>query len=230
MYYGLTYEDIVNSFSQCISGDFAVGSVDGQTIIEKEMEFQDQKLRATLSEEVLRLMDRVSGEVVMVTAANKFSPTLYADSTTLRGYIVPKSYSPCPGVSIEDTTTCWQSLQEQISITAANITADGDNVYTLVDTFDSKTSKLVVYYDVDQTELVVNSLKSTLRDMVCYSLGSRLFPVGSSDVWSIVQYYGEEAKKWLEMYEKGAYPAEFKKMSLVNKSIRGIGSLRLVRS
>ena len=227
-HFGLTEAEVVSSFSQAVSADFAVSPLDGYQVIEQEIEFQYQKLLTSLPTEFTQLLDRVSGEVAIVDISGNFSPSFYAETGTLRGYIVDKGWSPCPGQSLEDTTMCWQYLSQQVAITPATITDNGNNSYTLVDTFDYKTENLILYYDVDADNLVVPSLKSILRSMVCHSLGSRLYPVGQADVWSIVTYYGDDSKKWLDYYLAGNFPAEYKKMKLLNKK-SGITSIRLVR-
>lgn len=229
-YYGLTFTDVVNSFSQARESDFAVGEMSGSEIIIAEMAFQQQKLLTMLSDDVLRLLDRVSGEIATVSVSGAFEPALYADPDTIRGYIVGKGWSPCPGQALEGTGMCWEDLHTsfQTSLTSANIVSLGANKYSLSDVFNYKTQNLVLYYDVDQELLTLGSLKSLLRDMVCYSLGSRIYPVGSSDVWSIVTYYGEEVKKWSEYYMGGGMLAEYNKISLLNKR-SGISSIRVVR-
>jgi len=229
MYFNLLPQDIINSFSQTQESDFAVGSISGSDIILSEIAFQYEKLLTALPQEFIQLMERVSGEVATVNISGAFTPGLYADPATIRGYIVDRGWSPCPGQSLENTTMCWKYLEQQVSLTPANIQSNGLNSYTLLDTFDYKTENLILYYDVDQDNLEIASLKSLLRDMVCCSLGSRIFPVGQTDVWSIVSYYCSEAKKWLAYYEAGNFPSEYKKMKLLNKK-SGITSIRMVRS
>jgi hypothetical protein len=224
----LTSDEIITSFSQAQESDFAVGSISGGAIILQEIDFQYHKLLTALPQEFTQLLERVSGEVATVDISGSFTPGLYAEVGTLRGYIVDKGWSPCPGQSLEDTTMCWQYLSQQVSITPATITSNGNNSYTIAETFDYKTENLIIYYDVDDTNLEVPSLKSILRSLVCCSLGSRLYPVGQSDVWSIVTYYCEDATKWMEFFEAGNFPAEYKKMKLLNKKT-GITSIRMVR-
>lgn len=228
MYFNLTAQDIINSFSQVQESDFAVGNISGSPIILAEIAFQYEKLLNALPQEFIQMTEKVNGEVANVSVSGTFSPGFYAQPDTLRGYITDKGYSPCPGQSLEGTSMCWQNLNGQIITEVANIQSDGNNSYTLLDTFDYKTQNLTLYYDVDQDNLEIKSLKSNLRDMVCYSLGSRLFPVGQADVWSIVTYYGEQANKWLEYYQGGGMPAEYKKMKLLNKK-SGISSIRVTR-
>jgi hypothetical protein len=115
------------------------------------------------------------------------------------------------------------------TVTTANISGLGNNQYQIRDTFDYKTQNLVIYYSVDQDNLVLESLKSCLRAMVCYSLGSRLYPVGSSDSWSVVKYYGEESKRYIDYLNGGNMPAEFKKIRLINKK-SGLSSIRVSRA
>lgn len=225
---GLLASDIVNSFSQSLSGDFAVGNVDGDTIINNEIAFQYQKLLNSLPQEVLMMMDKVDNEVAVVAVNGDFSPTLYAIPSSLRGYVVSKGYSPCPSQTLESLELCWQSLGNQITLSPASISSSGSNVYHLNDTFDAQTTNLVIYYNVDSANLTIASLKSLLRDMVCASLGARIFPVGASDVWSIVTYYQAEADKWLQYYMEGNVPSEFKKLRQLNKK-SGITSIKLVR-
>jgi hypothetical protein len=226
MYFGLLNTDIVNSFSQAVSADFAVGAVNGYAIIDAEIDFQYQKLLSVLPADVIRMMDSVSNEVAVVDVSGSFSPVLYAQPDSLRCYIVDKQWQPCYNKSIEYTDCmCWQQNGNELLVTQANISAAGNNVYQLLDTIDRKKQNLVLFYDVDQDNLQVKSLKSLLRDMVCCSLGSRIFPV-ASDTWSIVTYYCEETKKWLDFYENGGYPAEFKKI----KPKSPISSMRIARS
>lgn len=227
-HFGLTEAEVVSSFSQAVSADFAVSPLDGYQVIQQEIEFQYQKLLTSLPTEFLQLMDRVSGEVAIVDVSGSFSPTLYAQEGTLRGYIVDKGWSPCPGVSMEDLTTCWQYLGQQVAITTAAITSNGNNSYTLAEAFDYKTKNLIIYYDVDSTLLEVPSLKSVLRSMVCCSLGSRIYPAADADKWSIVTYYCDDASKWLDYYMKGGMPAEYKKIKLLNKK-SSITTIRMVR-
>lgn len=229
MYFGLTATDIVSSFSQCVSGDFAVGSIDGGTIINNEIAFQYEKILNSLSAEALQYLQRISGEVALVDATGDFVPALYADSTTLRAYIVYKGYSPCPGQSLESQDMCWENWNStQMNVTTASVSTTGNNNYHLNDIFDYKTQNLILYYDVDQTNLVVASLKTLLRDLVCHSLGSRIYPVGQSDVWSIVSYYGESAERMLKLLDSDMLPSELKKLRILNKS-SGIKSVRLTR-
>lgn len=227
MYFGLTTQEVINSFSQTQESDFAVGNISGGAIILSEIAFQYEKILSILSDSTLQLMDKVAGEVTNVSISGAFTPSLYA--TNLRGYIVFKGYSPCPGQDLESYDMCWQNLQGgQLSLVNASITSNGNNTYTLNDTFDSKTQNLVLYYDVDQSNLELSSLKTLLRDLVCHSLGSRLFPTGQSDVWSIVSYYGESADKMMTFLQEGNLPSEFKRMKLLNKK-SGITSIKLTR-
>ena len=223
MYFGLINTDIVNSFSQAVSADFAVGAVNGYAIIDAEIEFQYQKLLSVLPADVIRMMDQVTNEVAVVNVSGCFEPALYAQN--LRGYIVDKQWQPCYNKTIEYTDgMCWQQNGIELLITEANISG-ANNVYQILDTFDRQKKNLVLFYDVDQANLEVKSLKSLLRDMVCCSLGSRIFPV-ASDTWSIVTYYCEETKKWLDFYQNGGYPVEFKKI----KPKSPISSMRIARS
>lgn len=216
---GLLPQDIVTSFSQSVSGDFAVGAVDGYTIINNEIELQYNKMLTYLPSEVLNQMERINGEVTNVSLSGEFTPSFYAVPETMHGYILPKDYQVCLGAALGCGTE-----------TEAVIVDEGDNLYSLDEEFDSKTQKLVIYYDVDSTNLLIPSLKTFLRSLVCHSLGSRLFPVGNSDVWSIVTYYGEDCKQWMELFASGKYlPAEFSRIKLLNKK-SGITSIRVARS
>jgi hypothetical protein len=123
---------------------------------------------------------------------------------------------------------CWQYLLQQVAITPATITSNGNNSYTIAETFDYKTENLILYYDVDDALLELPSLKSILRSMVCCSLGSRIYPAADADKWSIVTYYCEDADKWMDYFMSGGMPAEYKKMRSLNKKT-GITSIRLVR-
>lgn len=227
-YFNLTSDEIITSFSQAQESDFAVGNISGSAVILQEIDFQYHKLLTMLPQEFTQLLERVSGEVATVDISGSFSPTFYAQEGTLRGYIVDKGWSPCPGQSLEDTTMCWQYLQQQVAITPATITSNSNNSYTIAEAFDYKTENLIIYYDVDDTLLELPSLKSVLRSMVCCSLGSRLYPVGQADVWSVVTYYCDDASKWLDYFMNGGMPAEYKKMKLLNKK-SGITSIKLVR-
>jgi hypothetical protein len=210
-----------------MSADFAVGGTNGQLIIEAEIEFQKFKLEAALPADALQMLAQVNGEVVSVNPSGLFTPTLYADN--VRAYVVDKGYTPCPGKSYEQTDMCWQSLQnDQLIVTTANISGLSNNNYVLLDDFDAKNQNLVLYYEVNTANLTLTSLKSILRDMVCCSLGSRLYPAADADAWSVVKHYCTEAEKWISYFEDGNLPAEMKKMKLINKT-RGIGSMRLVR-
>lgn len=230
MYFGLTTQEVINSFSQTQESDFAVGNISGGAIILSEIAFQYEKILSILSDNTLQLMDKVAGEVTNVSISGAFTPSLYAIPETLRGYVTYKGYSPCPGQSLESYQMCWQNLQGgQLAITNASITSNGLNSYTLNEVFDSKTQNLVLYYDVDQTNFELSSLKTLLRDLVCHSLGSRLFPTGQSDVWSIVSYYGESADKMMTYLKEGNLPSEFKKIKLLNKK-SGITSIKIVRA
>jgi hypothetical protein len=171
------------------------------------------------------MMDQVAQEVAVVNMSGEFSPALYAQPESLRGYIVAKGYSPCPNQTIESIDLCWHNIDTQIFLSPASITSSGNNQYVLNDTFDKKKQNLVLFYDVDQNQLNIKSLKSLLRDMCCCSLGSRIFPV-ASDTWSIVTYYCEETTKWLDFYKAGNYPTEFTKI----KPKQAFGSIRVVRS
>jgi len=230
MYFGLTTADIVNSFSQTQESDFAVGVISGSEIILNEINFQYEKLLNYLSPEALQQMERINGEVTNVSVSGTFTPSFYALPATLRGYVTDKDYSPCPGQSLEDTSMCWMNYsQQQFIISEASITSQGNNSYLLNDTFDYKRQKLTIYYDVDQTQLTIKSLKTFLRDLVCSSLGARIFPVGNADQWSIVNYYQAEADKFMKFLEEGKLPSEFSKIKLVNKR-SPISTIKLVRS
>jgi hypothetical protein len=197
--YGLVYTDIVNSFSQADVSDFAVGAVNGQTIIEKEIEFQALKLDEVTPSYLKQLAEKVDLEVVTVDVSGNFMPGLYAIPASLEAWIVPRDYMPC---SINDFYggTCGMLASAP---TQATITSLGNNSYHLDSTFDSHKQKLVVSYQVDQTLSDFGILKSLLRDMVCCSLGNRLYPTADGDKWSIVKYYCEEADKYLELLESG---------------------------
>lgn len=228
-YYGLLYTDIVNSFSQAKVEIFAVGATIGQSVINAEIAFQYEKLQASLPEDCLSLLQVVPGEVVIPNVSGGFDPSLYADPATIRAYVVPKNYSPCAGSSLESGETCFEFLTQQLNVVSANISSAGSNHYVLLDSFDSKTQNLVVYYNVDQVNVTVQSLKSVLRDMVCFSLGSRIYPSADADMWSIVRYYGEEADKWLKLYMSGKMPAGLASIKLIGKT-RGMSSIRLSRA
>jgi hypothetical protein len=229
MYFNLTTTEVITSFSQAQESDFAVGSISGGPIILQEIDFQYNKLLNALPQEFLQLMEKVSGEVALVNISGSFNPGLYAEDGTLRGYIVAKNWSPCPNQSLEGYTMCWQQASQYYEVATANIQSNGNNSYTILDTFDYKTQNLILYYDVDDILVEIPSLKSVLRSMVCCSLGSRIYPVGQSDVWSIVTYYCEDASKWLDYYLNGGMPMEYKKIKLLNKKC-GISSIRVTRS
>ena len=231
-YFGLLNTDIVNSFSQAISSDFAVGGVDGYTIIDREISFQYEKLMSYLSDQSLKMMDKINGEIAVVNLSGGFSPSLYAVEGSLRGYIVYKGWTPCAGQSLEyngGSSSCWENqLDQNISVSTANISALGLNSYQILDVFNYKTQNLVLYYDVDNALLEMSSLKTLLRDMVCASLGSRIYPAADADKWSIVKYYLDEANKMIDLLKDGWMPAEFKKIKLINGTPRK-GSLTSVR-
>lgn len=227
MPYGLLPTDIVNSFSQAISSDFAVGSVDGYVVINQEIEFQHANLESHLSEASLQLLNNVPGEIVTVDVSGYFSPSLYAIPETIKAYIVYKGYKTC-GKSLLHCG-CGQPGYTSIDgFGEASIQSNGDNSYSLLDSFDKQTQYLVIYYDVDATLVEPKSLKGILRDMVCCSLGSRLYPSGS-DTWNIVKFYCDNASKMLDKLDEGYMPGELKKIKLLNPT-GGIRTVKVNRS
>lgn len=224
MPYGLLPEQIVSSFSQAISSDFAVGAMDGYAIINQEIEFQYNNLQSSLSKDCLALLEKVPGEIVTVDLSGNFTPSLYAVEGTVEAFIIYKGYNNC-GKPL-NSSGC-NRVPELYTSSAASISANGSNSYSLLDTFDKSEQYLVLYYDVDQTLVAPNSLKGLLRDMVCCSLGSRLYPAGA-DTWTIVKYYCENSTKMLEKLENGYMPGDLKKIKLLNP-VGGIQTVKVTR-
>lgn len=206
--YNLTYSDIINSFSQTVESDFAVGAVAGATIINNEIAFQYEKLNSLLPQTVLNQADKVSYEIANVNTLNTFTPTCYAISGTMRAWKIYKGYSPCSPEEFIGCVSCGNQYLSETSmygISQVNVTLVNNNLYLLQDSsFNRNTQDLVISYDVNSTLNEYGMLKTILRDMVCASLGSRLFPSGA-DVWSIVQYYKEESEKYLQLINGGKW-------------------------
>lgn len=225
MPYGLLPEQIVSSFSQAISSDFAVGAMDGYAVINQEVQFQYDRLNSYLSSDCLALLEKVPGEIVTVDLSGNFSPSLYAVEGTVEAYIIYKGYNTC-GKAL-NSCGCINGLGDIDSPTTANISGLGNNSYLLLDSFDKSEQYLVLYYDVSDSLVAPNSLKSILRDMVCGSLGSRLYPSGT-DTWSIVKYYLDSSNRMLEKLEQGYMPADLKKIKLLNPT-GGIRTVKVTR-
>jgi len=227
MPYNLTPAEIVSSFSQATSANFAVPPLDGYVVINQEIDFQAARLESYLSKDSLALLEKVPGEIVTVDLSGNFSPSLYAVEGTVQAYIIYKGFNTC-GKPLNSCGCAGPYYQDVNGFSTANISGQGNNVYSLLDPFDKQTQYLVLYYDVDSSQLTANSLKSILRDMVCGSLGSRLYPSGS-DVWNIVKYYIENSDAMLKKLEAGYMPSDLKKIKLINP-IGGITSVRVTRS
>jgi hypothetical protein len=225
MPYNLTPDQIVSSFSQAISSDFAVGAMDGYAVINQEIQFQYDRLNSYLSSDCLALLEKVPGEIVSVDLSGNFTPSLYAVEDTVQAYIIYKGYNTC-GKPL-NSCGCGPIYNDIEGISSASISGQGNNVYSLLDSFDKQTQYLVLYYDVSESLISPNSLKSILRDMVCGSLGSRLYPSGS-DTWSIVQYYLDSSNRMLEKLEQGYMPADLKKIKLLNP-VGGIRTVKVTR-
>lgn len=205
--YGLTYSDIVNAFSGTLVTDFAVGAVDGATIINNEIELQTLILNDLLSDNITALANKVDLEIATISVSgslNLFTPGLYAQTGTLQAWTIYKDALPC---SVKDFYGSCGLFWSETSLsfgTVANFTSIGNNVYQLDSIIDKNKQYLVLTYFVDETLSDFGSLKTILRNMVAASLGSRLFPSGS-DTWNIVQYYKEQSEKYLKMMEDGKF-------------------------
>ena len=228
MPYGLTEDQIVSSFSGAISGDFAVPPMDGYAVINQEIEFQWQKLQMAMSDKLSMTLTEVNYEVPSISGGIYFTPALYAIPETMEVWKVDRCAeicgkesfkgceSPC-GCGVRGSLYPYENrlggIQKLVSGTDYN--SIGSNIYQLIETLDTDRDYLVISYKVDESNLIVPSLASILRDMVCCNLGNRLFANIEGGKWSIVEHYCESASKWLELLENGWMPPELKKINLL---------------
>lgn len=200
-YFNLTSEEVINSFSGAISGDFATYVSNGVEIIEEEMDFQYEKLLTQLNSTLLSYMEEVNYEIVDVDANYQFSAGLPPINGSVEAWRISKSGVPCKD--------CWDADDKE------PITQIGVNLFETVDkTWDRDLWRIVIKYKVDSDLLEFKVLKSVLRHMVCCALGNKIFPSVEGDTWSIVKYHCEEAEKWLEIIKKHM-PSEVKKMKML---------------
>lgn len=222
--YNVTYSDIVNAYSNVTATDF--GSSD---LITAEIERQAQVLNSLIPDSMNKLAQRVDLEIATVVASgslNVFTPGLYANSATIEGWIIYKDCIPCsPNEFYNPMGVYWTESSLGVG-TTASFTNNGNNLYTLNTSLNSKLQYLVISYDVLTTSANYGILKTLLRDMVAYSLGSQIFPSGTS-VWSAVQYYKEQSEKYLKMIEEGKFKTNLG-VNLLYKQ-NGWNSIRITR-
>lgn len=180
----ITAEDIISCFSGAISADFAGYERDGIEEIDWEISFQSDVIRNHLSNDLLKHLDSVNGEVVVVKNG---VVTLLAvpQVATLRFTLMPLSSCHC---------SCHL---EEVAFTAIS-GSDTSFEVDLETTCGEHSRRLLASYDIDQDAMEEEylALRNCLRSLVAYSLGARLFP-SADGIWSVVQYHKEIAERCL---------------------------------
>jgi hypothetical protein len=211
MNFGLQATDIIEAFSQAVSGNFATNGTDGYTIINNEIEFQSEKLLALLGN---RFTLEIVDEVVKPDDLYTFTPALTVDeNSTLKARFSDSGLCNSKCYTKQPCDPDW-----------IDVTDNMDGTYTTVDTgWDRCTKTLLVTYDASESSF--RSLRSILKHMVCEAFGNVLFPVTNSDEWSVTRYHAKEAQKWMELIEKGWVPSELKKVRFLNSRFSTIVSI-----
>lgn len=220
--FGLTYQDILQAFSNSIESDFATADQCGQKIINDEIDLQEGELLSNLSEASLGYLNELPvHEVTTVTLSGQsafvfdFIPDFDKD---IRVQVVAKCNDSLILFECFDGCLTGETISYWFDETTGKY-------YGILDTkIVNNDEKILISYSVDKSVLVLPSLKLLLRDMVACSLGSVLYSDGDS-TWAAVTRYCAMADKKLDKMA-GWVPPEFRAL----KFIEWNGPFRAVRN
>lgn len=244
--FGLEYTDIINSFKDAVEDDFASNGECGRYSIEREIEFQEQRLASNLNATTLDLLEQLPWHFVDTTETVDVSgyTTFYFDFTPdftqdIMVYVFEDFYSD---IESQNTLGCSKNARECGSFQLAPDSTSLEQAVTYVQDSDGnwygnlnrvigENDKVAISYSIDKSNMEIASLKGFLRDMVCCILGNGLYADGD-DVWKLVEKYCEHATMALQMVGgKRWIPAEFKRLDFVNPVLpTGIKSVPIHRN
>lgn len=194
MPYGLTVTDIVSSFSGAVESDFATASLSGSEVITNEINMNWLKLKSLLR---FPLIDHVENEVVTVKSDFSFNTHYVPVDGTLH---IKGSVEDC-------NSSCYCSYDYSSNL---GYMSGGTHC-----------GNYVVRYDVAEEDQ--HYARFILRDMVCSSLGNRIYLQGNADVASIVTYYSTQADNWIKLLQDGYDP-------FPKKPTKNINTIKMHRS
>jgi hypothetical protein len=222
-WFGLTANDVINSFSGAISGDFATNGVDGITIIQTEMDRAESDIVEKLSERTMLILNRMFGIEIQVNP-DTFAP-IFPKEFPIRPSISGSNYTPnlrCYSkINNELLLGYWQDwfmpsgVLETSLVYGSNAAGESWVFYQTLDSNGNLTNYnrshfYYASYDVDTSKIVVPSLAEQIRNKVCYVLGTNLYSQGDA-TWKLIDIYGKKVEKFEEIKNHSYMPQEFKK-------------------
>lgn len=226
--FGLQFMDVVDAFTGAVSGDFST-AIDAQLSIENEIDMQMEELVSMLPIRALKLLGHVDYLKINCPAATFALPFIPVDNCNLRVYLTPDYDNKCNdgyadyayfACSVVRPTTLCSTMEIPFTVTGADIT---------ITNLPNSSQAIYVSFDIDEDELVINSLKKLLRDMVCCTLGGKLYSDGMSE-WKLVEKYCDNASKIKDLFTDSFIPSDFARLTYLNKIKPSIfGSVRTVR-
>lgn len=218
-YFGLNYNDVIQSFHDAIEEDFESNDKCGRTIIQNEMDLKEGELLASLSNSALAYLNELpTHEVTVANLSGSYFFTVDFIPDFNRDILIdtsPIQQQTCQGTtstySADDFT--WTLDENTLAVTATY----NNGVIT--------EDILYLNYSINPDILNIPSLKSILRDLVCCSLGYQFYS-SSDSVWGVVERYCANADKWLEKISEGWIPPEFSGLRLIEYA----GRFRAIRN
>ena len=226
MYYGLTYNDIIQAFNGVIESDFETNSVSGAEIIieEIEMAFEDSlKLLHPAALEILatgyippHIIENLCPDEEGVYSFDLIGNAICADIRIVRPQVnseLPWCDEPCkPKIENFPVFDDYEIIDGRV---------------ILGDTYEGET--LIISYHIDPFSLEFGGMKRYLRNKVACTLGHQLFSAGD-DTWKLVDHYCSDARHFEEAWiKKGYRPRELNLKWLENIYGYGIYSVRVRR-
>lgn len=228
--FGLTYQDIVNSFRGAIDADFG-----GQANIENEIDLAEAEIVEKLSPKALQMLQQV--EYMEVSAISGSSYTAYPPILQdLYVYEIDR-YNPALNNSVLGTVTtpycdgtinCPNTKRELYNTDLfTDYTLNGDTI-TFGNTFDQDRNTYYISYTVDTSRLDIPSLAHILRNRVCCILGHQLYS-RQDDTWKLVDIYCERGEAGLNKIDEHFLPSEFRKNKYLNNPFTIKGGITTIR-
>lgn len=231
-YFGVTPNDIIESFVGSISADFATNSKSGFEIISNELERAEAEALELLSVREANLLTRIQGIQVVVSSGGIITypaefPPLPPLERDLRVYSKVKNE-----VINCDYESVWSYLDFNGSCDCCNggslsVETSGSLVY------DKNRDYFASYY-LDQSQINIVSLKNFIRDRTCWVLGANLYSrSGKENTWDLIRIFEERSKAFFDRAAKNKFVVqEFKKYRWIVSPLptQGIIGIRMYRS
>ena len=231
-YFGLTTNDIVESFNGALVTDFASNSKSGAEIIANELELAEGELIGLLTPKVIRKFYNTEGVMVNISGSGIIVlPTeLPYDSSKadLEVYYQPKKNinSNCNELFYTNALVCGTNSCNNCGYPdMLKAELSGMQILNY-----SSNYEYYAVYSVNSAFIEIRSLQDYIRNRVCCILGNNLY-ANADNVWKLVDTYCKRAEAFVEKIDSHYVPGELKKMKWVNPLVTGsISSIRVNRS